>query len=271
MKGVFNMPAIIPALAGFAMSSFVATTAFSTFVFGSALATGLVVGAITGAVVGGLTAAITGGDIGEGLLYGAVGGAVGGALGGSFGAELFGSSGIGGGPSASIGMSENATAGVLQSGGSLTKPAGVMVGGGSEAGGFLSGDMTKYALVSGGAQMFSGLTSKEPYASSEEGVTSSQQTQKEINEANLAQRAAEANQQNEQFYANLERQQNELKETLGQRKYESDLPYAQAEAARQRQRETASGLTLSRKQAEAASTNTATTEQQEELNQFIYG
>lgn len=275
------MPAILPALAGFAAAGW-ATAGFTVGVMGmGVMASSVVVGALAGAVVGGLTAAITGGDIGEGLLYGVVGGAVGGVIGGFFGADVLGAVGIGGGgggaqPSAtalSVSANENAMGAAVAGGGKV-------VGGGTLPGtaGFFSSDMAKYGLISAAGQGFSGLMSNEPYATSEEGSaaalasaekrnTENNTTNKDINAENLAYKNKELATINQQFYDNLAKQQSEFDRTLAQRRYETDLPIAEAEAARQRQRETAAGLTLSRKQAEA----TRPTEIQDELNQYIYG
>lgn len=283
------MPAILPALAGFGAASWFVGSSFAIGMGTFALAASTIaIGAVVGAAVGGLSAAITGGDIGEGLLYGAVGGAVGGVLGGYFGPELFGSTGVESGGSALGGSANTNIAdfmltgeGPFGAGGSLTSAGQAAVNYGAEAGaGFFSGDMTKYALISGGAQMFGGLTAKEPYAASEEGTaariaaekeinSNNNQTQKEITEAQIAQRKYEADLANKQFYDNLARQQTEFQNTLAQRRYETDLPFAQAEAARDRMRETASGLTLARKQAEAAATSGQ--QNNDEINQFIYG
>lgn len=255
---------VLPAVAGFiAADAVVAGFAFTGF---AAVAAGVATGAIAGAVVGGISAAITGGDIGQGVLYGAVGGAVGGALAGYFTPDIF---GLGGGEiSAGVG---NITGGAQYQPGTgplasytggatppVTPPV-VPPGGGSE--GLLGGDMTKYALISGGAQMFSSGSAESPWNTTEEGTKAQLEASKEANAANnaaqleAARLAAETSKANAALSAQITRegyttQESQLRDEIAQRNVELQTPIEQATLARQRAMETATGLTLARKQAE---------------------
>lgn len=253
---------VLPAVAGFlAADAIVASFALSGF---AAIAAGVAAGAVTGAVVGGLTAAITGGDIGQGVLYGVVGGAVGGALAGYFTPDVF---GLGSGNISAGGITAGASS--YQAG---TGPLASYAGTSSAAvtptatatttsSGLLGGDMTKYALISGGAQMFSSGISEPAWSSTEEGTKAQLAASKEntaaSNAAQLeaAKLAAETSKSNAALSATVTRegyasQENQLKEEIAQRNLALQTPYTEAANARARQMETASGLTLARKQAE---------------------
>lgn len=253
---------VLPAVAGF-IAADVAIASFALTGF-AAIAAGVAVGAVSGAVVGGISAAITGGDIGQGVLYGAVGGAVGGALAGYFTPDIF---GLGQG-NISAGVSNIATPGTsYQAGtGPLSQYAGAAtpvtpVVPPTTGGGLLSGDMTKYALISGGAQMFSSGTSEAAWNTTEEGTKAQLEASKEATAANnaaqleAARLAAETSKANAALSAQTTRegytaQENQLKAEIAQRNVELQTPIEQANLARQRAMETASGLTLARKQAE---------------------
>jgi len=259
------MPAVIPAIAGFAAAG-LATTGFTVGVMGmSMMVSAVAVGALAGAVVGGLTAAITGGDIGEGILYGAVGGAVGGALGGYFLGTDFGAVGAGTGnftpgtgPLSSyaapeIGKTAAFGTPVLKTG------AG---GGGLFAG---MGETSKLMLAQGGIQAMGGLFGgkDEAYSSTEQGVTqqlssNEKNTQTKV-EGDLeavrlanAERKYEADLADRQSKEALGFKSTELEKTIAQRQAELNAPYLESAAARERQRQTATDLTLSRQQREAA-------------------
>lgn len=253
---------VLPAVAGFlAADAIVASFALSGF---AAIAAGVAAGAVTGAVVGGLTAAITGGDIGQGVLYGAVGGAVGGALAGYFTPDVF---GLGSGNISAGGITAGASS--YQAGtGPLASYAGTSSAtvtptatAATTSGGLLGGDMTKYALISGGAQMFSSGISEPAWGSTEEGTKAQLAASKEntaaSNAAQLeaAKLAAETSKANAALSAQTTRegylsQENQLKANIAQRQAELQTPYEEAAAARARQMETATGLTLARKKAE---------------------
>ena len=255
---------VLPAVAGFlAADAIVASFALSGF---AAVAAGVAAGAVTGAVVGGLTAAITGGDIGQGVLYGVVGGAVGGALAGYFTPDVF---GLGSGEISAGGITAGASS--YQAGtGPLASYAGTSSASvaptaattaTTTSGGLLGGDMTKYALISGGAQMFSSGIAEPAWGSTEEGTKAQLAASKEntaaSNAAQLeaAKLAAETSKSNAALSATVTRegyasQENQLKEEIAQRNLALQTPYTEAANARARQMETASGLTLARKQAE---------------------
>jgi len=256
---------VLPAVAGFlAADAVVASFALSGF---AAIAAGVAAGAVTGAVVGGLTAAITGGDIGQGVLYGAVGGAVGGALAGYFTPDVF---GLGSGEISTGGITAGASSyqtgtGPLASyagtSSASVAPTAATAATTSTSGGLLGGDMTKYALISGGAQMFSSGIAEPAWGSTEEGTKAQLAASKEntaaSNAAQLeaAKLAAETSKSNAALSATVTRegyasQENQLKEEIAQRNLALQTPYTEAANARARQMETASGLTLARKQAE---------------------
>lgn len=254
---------ILPAIAGFAASSF-AASAFAIGTLGA-----IAVGAVAGAVVGGIGAAITGGDILEGVLYGAVGGAVGGYLGGAFTTgewSLFGSSGAGGTTNISAGstfegvLGSNIT-GLEGTGSLLAQDTVINLGGGS--GGLFSGmsDMAQYGLISGGADMLKGLGTTEAYGNTKEAQDAAIAAAKDKSKAELeaqkeiAKLNAETSRANAELSASTTRegytsQERQAEEAIAQRKLELVTPYEQAAASRDRSRETASGLTLARKQAE---------------------
>lgn len=253
---------ILPAIAGFAASSF-AVSAFAVGTLGA-----IAVGAVAGAIVGGIGAAITGGDILEGVLYGAVGGAVGGYLGGAFTTgewSLFGSSGAGGTTNIGAGsafegvLGSNVTG--LEGTGSLF--ASDTVGAASGSGGLFSGmsDMAQYGLISGGADMLKGLGTTEAYGNTKEAQDAAIAAAKDKSKAELeaqkeiAKLNAETAKANAELSASTTRegyasQERQAEEAIAQRKLELVTPYEQAAASRDRSRETASGLTLARKQAE---------------------
>jgi len=114
----------MPVFAGFAAIG----GALGSFMFGSAVFTGIAVSAVVGAAIGGITAALTGGDITQGLLWGAVGGLV---VGGVFGGE------IAGAIAPSMGTAGEVAAGVTQ-GGDLVMANGTVLYGQVGTGGMTS-------------------------------------------------------------------------------------------------------------------------------------
>ena len=255
---------VLPAVAVF-IAADVAIASFALTGF-AAIAAGVATGAIAGAVVGGISAAITGGDIGQGVLYGAVGGAVGGALAGYFTPDVFGlgsgeiSAGVG---NITSGASYQAGTGPLSSyaGATTSVTPSATAAATTASEGLLGGDMTKYALISGGAQMFSSGSAESPWNTTEEGTKAQLEASKESNAANnaaqleAARLAAETSKANAALSAQITRegytaQENQLKSEIAQRNVELQTPIEQANLARQRAMETASGLTLARKQAE---------------------
>lgn len=260
------MPAVIPAIAGFAAGSFAVSAiglAAGTF---AALGVGLAVGALTGAVVGGLQAAIMGGDIGDGILYGAVGGAVGGALGGYIQPEMFSFAGKSIAPgSATFQPGTGPLAGYAAPnsvGGTGWVPGAVKDG--AELLGGMS-ETSKLMLAQGGIQSMSGLMGgkDETYSTSKGGVTqqttSNEKQMQMKNETDLEgariaaeTRKYEANLANQQTADALDFKRTELSEANAQRTLDRNTPYEQEALKRERQRQTATALTLSRQQKEAS-------------------
>lgn len=261
------MPAIIPAIAGWAAGTF-AVTAIGVTAW-TAVGVGLLAGALAGAVVGGIQAAIMGGDIGDGMLYGAVGGAVGGALGGYMAPEAFsiGSAGTNITTSNSFIMPGAAgTAGPTTAGFGIPVGQGV-AGGTASSPGLLAGmgETSKLMLAQGGIQAMGGLFGGdgETYDKSEAGVTqqitsNENQLQTKVEADLKASQMAIDQRQREALLADTQAKDalgykyTELDKTIAQRQSELQTPYDEAAAARERARQTATTLTLSRQQREAA-------------------
>lgn len=267
------MPAIIPAIAGFAAAG-AWGTAVGTFIgLGTgALASvvgGAIVGAVAGAVVGGISAAVMGGDIMDGVLYGAVGGAVGGALGGAFSAGEF--AAVGDGVSYSkLGGVEAGTGNVAILPGEATM-TGLYGAGGAAEGGMglamgLSGD-AQGALVQGGMGLLQGFGDDGPEVLSQaeqDKIRATDQQYKleqieaskqgfapnktvEVANINAAQSDKESLLNAELTREKYKSDESSLAAQLAQQRAEMNKPYEEAAAKRARILETAQGFAVKRK------------------------
>lgn len=264
------MPAIIPAIAGFAFSAgasagMLGATMASFAAIGGGIVGGAMIGAVAGAVVGGLQSLIMGGDIGDGILYGAVGGAVGGALGGAFAASDFGVGLLG--DTGSVG-NVSFVGGVAPE---TIMPAGTKVALGSAAkeaaaAGVLglSGE-AQGALVTGGMGLLQGFGGPDEVDQDEvdrqneidqkyklEQIAASKGNFAPSQAAEVARINASQSDKESLLNAKLTREkfaseESSLAAQLAQQKAEMNKPYEEAAAKRARILETAQGFSVKRK------------------------